>query len=289
MNGLTTLASDLERDFLSKYPSYRDVFTRSFDLIRDRLHGMVRIETPFPHVWIERLFPEELYAMLADAWPPMEFFWSDRPNRMDLVPTVAGTAPADARASQWEHLPPSTREVWDFFVIGINRRIIGPFLERVFQPEIQARLALLESAHAQGTDVAEYLRPPFQPQMNVGRFMLRGHGYKLKPHVDALSYLVTALYYFPQSEAHGDPLGTTLYRVEGEISEADLFRREKTEYFHKAGITVHPAGQIPFVGNALLAFANTARSAHGMHITTEGTWRRAFQSHLSLKGDSDHL
>ena len=179
--------------------------------------------------------------------------------------------------------------MWDFFVIGINRGIVGPFVERVFQPEIHTRLALLESSHARGTDVTEYLRPPFQPQMNVGRFMLRGYGYKLRPHVDALSYLVTALYYFPHGEAQGNPLGTTLYRVEDELGAADLFRREKTEYFHKVGITAHPAAQIPFVGNALLAFANTARSAHGMHITTEGIWRRAFQSHLSLKGDSDHL
>ena len=289
MSELATSTSDLERDFLSKYPGYRDVLARSRELVGDRLRATVRIEGPFPHVWIERLLPEELYAMLADAWPPTEFFWSDRANRMDLVPRPVGTAPADARASQWGRLPLCIREVWDCFVIDINRRIVGPFVERVFQPEIRERLALLESTHAEGTPIAEYLRPPFQAQMNVGRFMLRGHGYKLKPHVDALSYLVTALYYFPQSEAQGDPLGTTLYRVEGELGAADLFRREKTEYFHKAGITAHPAAQIPFSGNALLAFANTARSAHGMHITTEGIWRRAFQSHLSLKGDSDHL
>ena len=284
-----TLASDLERGFLSVHPTYRQVLARGADLVRDRLRTVRRIEEPFPHVWIEELLPQELYATLADAWPPADFFWSDRANRMDLVPMPAGTAPADARASQWAYLPPCIREVWDFFVIDINRRLTGPFVAQVFQPEIRARLALLESADAQGAEVAEYLRPPFEAQMNVGRFMLRGHGYKLKPHVDALAYLVTALYYFPESEAQGDPLGTTLYRVKDELEAADLFRREKTEYFHKAGIAAYPAAQIPFVGNALLVFANTARSAHGMHITTEGIWRRAFQSHLSLKGDSDHL
>ena len=133
-------------------------------------------------------------------------------------------------------------------------RLSGRLSSACFNPRFAHDWPCSSPAHAQGTDVAGYLRPPFQAQMNVGRFMLRGHGYKLQPHVDALAYLVTALYYFPQNEAQDDPLGTTLYRVEGELGVVDLFRREKTKYFHKAGIAAHPAAQIPFVGNALLAF-----------------------------------
>lgn len=289
MQDLAAHAHDLGCDFLSIYPDYQDVMTRSLDLIRGRLRAATRIEEPFPHVWIEDLLPKPLYAMLAGAWPPAEFFWSDRPNRMDLVPKPAGTASADARARQWDELPPSIRALWDFFVIDINRNIVGPFLQETFEPDIRARLTLIERAQADGADTAEYLRPPFRPQMNVGRMMMRGLGYKLNPHVDALPYLATALYYFPQSDADTNGLGTTLYRVESGLGAADLFRRTKTEYFGKAGIATHAAVQVPFVGNALLAFANTDRSAHGMHITTEGPWRRAFQSHLSLKGDFHHL
>ena len=52
------------------------------------------------------------------------------------------------------------REVWDFFILEINRRIIGPHLERLFAPEIRARLSMLESAHAAGAPQADYLQNP---------------------------------------------------------------------------------------------------------------------------------
>lgn len=267
----------------------RDLLARSLPHVEARLLGAVRVDDPFPHVWIDRLLPDDCYEQLAAAWPPDDVFWSARPEqRLDLVPRPAGTAPADLRAAQYDRLPDDVRAVWDFFILEINRRIVGAHLERLFAPEINERLAMLESID-EGGRLPDYLRPPYRPQMNVGRLMSRGHGYNLRPHVDALAYLVTALYYFPTDADDPDALGTTLFRPERALDVSTLLERGKTAYFHKAGIHVEPARQIPFVGNALLAFANTGRSAHGVHITTPGVWRRAFQSHLSLKGDEDHL
>ena len=287
---LGATVAEFERLFLAKHPRYQDILNgTTLESVRLRLMSVVRREDPFAHVWIDHLFPDAFYGMLADAWPPMECFWSDRPSRLDLVPKPEGTAPADARADHWDRLPACIRRVWDFFVIDVNRRVIGPFVHNVFAPEISARLALVERAHQDGVQAAAALRRPLRAQMNVGRLMERSHGYKLKPHVDALAYLVTALYYFPQDGAEAEPFGTTLYRVNDELRLDDIMRRGKTEYFHAADIAVEPAAQIPFVGNTLLAFANTGRSAHGLHIPQEGRGRRAFQSHLSLKNDFDHL
>lgn len=279
----------LESGFLSKHPQYRSVIARAPELVRQRLSTAVRQEDPFPHVWVEQLLPDDASGILADAWPPADYFWSDRPNRLDLVPKPRGINPSDARTDGYDRLPACIREVWDAFIIDINRRVVGPFLEQLFRPEIEARLALLGTSTEHGLPLAQYLRPPFVAQMNVGRFMVRGYGYQLRPHVDALAYLATALFYFPQSPDERDALGTTLYRVERELPLDSLLQRGKTEYFHGAGIAASPARVIPFAGNALLAFANTGRSAHGMHMITPGVWRRAFQSHLSLKNDSDHL
>ena len=289
-HSLSTTAAEFERLFLAKHQRYEDTLDETtLESVRRRLTSVVRREEPFAHVWIDHLFPDEFYAMLADAWPPTGFFWSDRPSRLDLVTKPKGTAPADPRADHWDQLPVCIRRVWEFFVIDVNRLVIGPFVHDLFAAEISARLALVERAYHDGVKTAAALRRPLHSQMNVGRLMVRSHGYKLKPHVDALAYLVTALYYFPQDGTDAEALGTTLYRADDELRLDDIMRRGKTEYFHDAGIGVHPVAQIPFVGNALLAFANTGRSAHGMHIPREGAGRRAFQSHLSLKGDFEHL
>jgi hypothetical protein len=279
----------LEKAFLTRYPDYESVLADSVGAIRERLRSVSRIDDPFPHIWVEQLLPDRLYTMLVDAWPPDEYFWSDRPNRFDLVTKPPGTDPSDDRADRWERLPAPIRRVWDFFVIDVNRRLIGPCVQQLFASEIEERFALLRSADKDGAGIADYLRPPFRPQMNVGRLMMRGSGYRLKPHLDPLAYLVTALYYFPRGGDDVNELGTTLYRVESGLDAEQLLRRQKTEYFDRAGIEAREAGHIPFVGNALLAFANTPYSAHGMQVRTEGPLRCSFQSHLSLKGDSCHL
>jgi len=268
----------------------RDLFVGAAAHVDARLTAATRIEEPFPHVRVDRLMPDDLYERLAGSWPADEVFWSERPEqRLDLVPKPPGLRPADSRADGYDRLPPSVREVWDFFVLEINRRVIGPHLERLFAAEIGARVVMLADSQRQGIELPPYLQPPFRPQMNVGRLMGRGYGYRLRPHVDALAYLVTALHYFPRGDDEAGALGTTLYKAERELNPADLLARGKTAYFDDAGITVEPVAQIPFVGNTLLAFANTGRSAHGMRITTKGVWRRAYQSHLSLKGDHHHL
>ena len=256
--------------------------------VRARLASAVRIEDPFPHVIVESLLPEDAFRRLADTWPDLAHFWSDRPNKFDLVPMPAGTAPADARAEAYEQLPADARAAWDTFIMEVNRRVVGPYLARIFAPEIEERLALLDSARRAAAPLPPYLQPPFRPQMNVGRLMVRGHGYRLRPHVDALAYLATALYYFPR-EGDTPDMGTTLYRVDRPLEAAALAVRGKTVYFDEAGITLARAVDVPFRPNSLLAFANTPRSAHGMTITGKGVLRRAFQSHLSLKGDHDHL
>jgi hypothetical protein len=259
-----------------------------FDAVRRRLDSAVRVEEPFPHVLVDRLLPQAFYEQLDAHWPPISAFRGERDSgKLDLVPVPAGIEIDDPRTQTYMELPMETRSVWDQFVLQVNREIIGPFLERMFAPEIAERLRLL-AALPDDDDVADYLRPPFEPRMNVGRFMMRSAGYRLKPHLDAPAYLATALYYFPRE--HDDPAteGTTLFRAAAAIATCDILERRRTLYFHKTGIETTPALTAPFVGNALLAFPNTGHSAHGMTISSPG-WRRSFQCHLSLKSDEDHL
>jgi hypothetical protein len=257
--------------------------------IRSRLAVAARRDDPFPHVWIEDVLSPDFYELLDAAWPAIEAFPAEeRADRRDMVPQPPGIQPADKRADTYDALPEPVRKVWNFFVLEINRGIIGPWLIEAFKPEIDARLALIERTWHAGQSTKDYYKPPFAPQMNVGRLMMRAKGYRLRPHADALAYLVTALYYFPDG-LETDELGTTLYRCDGELDEAAIAATGHTAYFADAGITTAPAVVAPFRRNSLLAFVNGGRSAHGMEITTPGVWRRAYQSHVSIKSDHHHL
>lgn len=183
-HSLSTTAAEFERLFLTKHQRHEDTLNETtLESVRRRLTSVVRREKPFAHVWIDHLFPDEFYAMLADAWPPTGFFWSDRPSGLDLVTKPKGTAPADTRADHWNQLPVCIRRVWGVFVIDVNRLVIGPFVHDLFAAEISARLALVERAYHDGVKTAAALRRPLHSQMNVGRLMVRSHGYKLKPRV----------------------------------------------------------------------------------------------------------
>jgi hypothetical protein len=283
--------SEQERRFLSSFPDYRERLNLEKEgrYIRERLASTRRREHPFPFVWVEDVMTPDFYRLLEAAWPDIEVFPPDeRANRRDLVPSPPGTAPRDARTSTYAEIPACMRQVWDFFILEINRRIVGPWLRQTFGTEIDERLALIEALWRERRMTTDYYEPPYIPKMNVGRLMLRGNGFRLRPHADALAYLVTALYYFPEGPDQHD-LGTTLFSTDGSLPEEAIADRGKTVYFQERGIATTPAFHAPFRGNSLLAFVNSPRSAHGMQITTPGVWRRVYQSHLSIKGDSHHL
>ena len=280
-----------EAAFIARFPDYRRTLdpSREEDYIRRRLATIERRDDPFPHVWVEDVLSTAFYELLDAAWPVIDAFPADeRENRRDLVPKPPGTAPSDKRADAYDGLPACVREVWDFFVLEINRGVVGPWLMQTFQPEIEARLAFIDRQWRDGRVTKDYFLPPLKPQMNVGRLMMRALGYRLRPHADALAYLATALYYFPD-ERESDELGTTLYRCDGALDDAAIATTGRTAYFREAGVKTEPAFSAPFRRNSLLAFVNGPTSAHGMEITTPDVWRRAFQSHLSIKGDHHHL
>lgn len=279
-----------ERLFLERHPD----FSRALD--RDRVRADVearlaraaRLETPVPHVVVPELLPADLYALFEAAWPAHDVFKRDaRGRKLDLVPTNPALI-ADARAAGYELLPPSIRAVWDFFVFFINRELVGPWLARTFEPEIQERLTLLRRADAEG--LIRYSvgsARDWSYRANVGRFMVRGNGYVLKPHVDSAAYLVTALVYFPE-QGQDAGYGTIFYAPSRPLEFEMVVRSGSTEYFESAGVDCSEVLRVPYRHNTMLAFPNTLKSAHGV-VAPEHGYRRVFQYHLSLKGDDEKV
>ena len=256
--------------------------------VEQRLDATVIRERPFRHLVVDDVLPPAFYEALREQWPATGLFKSDGKGRKyDLVPLPAERT-ADARASLYGMLPASARQLWDFFVFKINRTIVGPRLREMFRVDIDARLNQLRSAQHRGLITYPMARTDtWEPAANVGRFMMRGPGYELKPHVDAMPYVLTVLHYFPDEVVHGAD-GTVLYQAAAALDFDRCARTGSTEYFDTAGITTREVLRIPFRGNSLLAFPNRLDAAHGA-LPPERGLRRLFQYHLSLKGDHEKV
>ena len=288
--GLLDVLAGHERRFLAAYPDVARRLdpVRIREQIERRLAKVIPEQRPMPHLVVNDLLDPDFYRMLEAAWPADEIFRRDsRGRKLDLVPTSSAGA-ADARNVGYELLPATLRAVWDFFVFVVNRQIVGPWLARAFHSEIAERLMLLQGAHADGLIPYPIGRSgDWSYRPNVGRFMIRGNGYVLRPHLDSAPYLVTALMYFPIA-GQDEGFGTILYTPRQPLEFKTFVKSGSTEYFDDAGIECDEAVRVPYRPNTLLAFPNTLTAAHGV-VAPENGYRRVFQYHLSLKGDDEKV
>ncbi len=238
------------------------------------------------HVRVDGVFEPSFYELLAASWPPLELFKRDKAGRKyDLVPA---SRVVDARSEGYERMPAELREVWDFFVFTVNRQIVAPILAQMFAPEIRSRLNQIREALNNGTITYPMSgTKDWRYQANVGRFMVRGNGYELRPHVDSMPYLLTVLHYFPD-DAGDDESGTIFYKAERPLDFEACARDGSTAYFHESGIACSEVLRVPFRPNMLVAFPNALDSAHGA-VAPSAVLRKAFQYHVSLKGDDEKV
>ena len=254
--------------------------------IEDRLSQARRVDDPVPHLLVHDFFDPSFYRLLVENWPPLEIFKRDKAGRKyDLVPSSVA---ADPRSAGYERLPAGQRALWDFFVSTVNRQIVAPVLARIFEPEIRARVGQIREAFEAGVIAYPMAGSrDWSYRANAGRFMIRANGHELKPHVDSMPYLLTALHYFPDEDA-GDQSGTIFYKPDRPLDFLACVRDGSTQYFHDAGVVCEEVLRIPFRSNTLLAFPNTLGAAHGAVAPALGM-RKVFQYHISLKGDEEKV
>jgi hypothetical protein len=254
--------------------------------VEQRLASVRRLEEPVPHIVVNDIFEPSFDRLLAEAWPALELFKRDKAGRKyDLVPS--SKAP-DPRSSGYDRMPPDQRAVWDFFVATVNRDIVAPLLARIFQPEIQARLREIQDAFHAGLIAYPMAGTrDWSYRANAGRFMVRGNGYELKPHIDSMPYLLTVLHYFPDDDGD-EHSGTIFYKPGRPLDFLTCVRDGSTQYFHESGVRCHEVLRIPFRPNTLVAFPNTLSAAHGA-VAPSAALRKVFQYHISLKGDDEKV
>ena len=201
----------------------------------ERIAGAALRESPFPHIYVENVFPDAFYAEIRKHLLPIE-------NYTPLV--QSGRVAPTYSAARYSLFPealnrpgfePVARDFWkSLFTAYCDAGFIKLWLN-VFGAQIRAR--------AQSGGI-----PGFQEKPGVRSeiFLMRDLvNYALRPHTDSPQKLVSALFYLPGDSAHPE-LGTSmnvpktpgLSHDGGPVLERHLFEL---------------AGTAPYVPNTLLA------------------------------------
>lgn len=206
-------------------------------------HFIARLQTaeivsePFPHFYLENVFPADFYQMLRDHLPASEVYQNLFEVTDYKLDHFRHRDQRDLHNEWTSSLPPSLKTFWDSF----NEWFLGAELAQ----------AVLES-------FGGYFETPFEPgDVSVESQLIRHRaGYFLGPHSDLYTKLVVLLIYLAPDES-ATHLGTSLYRPK----DPDFRCPNSRHYPFEDFIQVVTA---PYRPNSLLAFLRSDISFHGV-------------------------
>jgi hypothetical protein len=215
-----------------------------FERVRAHIHSVVRraelVMEPFPHIVVDRMWPNEIYQLVVRAIPPEPFFPEKDPIKQNI------RVPMD-------FAPIFNARVWEF-VDRASRECIVPEVLRKFREPLEAHYDTIFGE-------AFRKRARALPQsVSGGRLMLRRPGYHLDPHRDPKRAWLTCLMYLAKP-GDSQAWGTQVFKVTGD-QEAPY---TQTYYPAESGAAVELVKLVPFVPNTALIFLNSG-GAHGADI-----------------------
>jgi hypothetical protein len=214
---------------------------------------------PTSHLVIERLLPDDFYALLLEAIPPTEFFPDRDPVKQDLEMEALSSAPR------------FTQRVWKFFDEEVVPNVLAPALFS------RLRDAVVGHYEETGGPVFASRAAALAHLTSSGRVMLRRPGYHLKPHLDPKRVVITGLMYLARP-GDSEEYGTRLFRVDRPFVASGM----KTFYPEDAGYRCEVARTVPFRRNTLLAFVNS-KAAHGASLPPDAPLHERFAYQFYIK------
>ena len=197
---------------------------------------------PFPHLYIDSIFPPDYYARLRRNWP----------NASQLVTLEStGRVPKGAyperfimplRRKEVNALPDERREFWSGFADWMlaSNRFLFTLIDK-FEPYVRSRFG------------SELENVGFSHEVLV----VRDHSnYNLGPHTDSPHHVLSLLFYCPDDDAHRH-LGTSIYTPVDPAFRCEGGPHYTYERFHKVAT-------MEYRPNSLFAFFKTDNSFHGV-------------------------
>ena len=212
----------------------------------DRLRTAEVVMEPYPHYYLEKVFPDDYYRDLLEHLPTSAVYENLYEVTTLKLDHFRHRDQRDLTEDWTRALPEELKEFWDHF----DDWFLGSELAQ----------AVLES-------FAEPLRPRIGehenwPAVSVESQLIRHRaGYFLGPHSDAHTKLVVLLIYLAPDESSAN-LGTSLYRPK----DASFSCPNSNHYPFEDFVRVKTALYKP---NSLLAFVRSDRSFHGVEPLSE--------------------
>ena len=220
------------------------------DYVRDHLIARLRAieprDQPFSHLYLENVFPEEIYQRILQSPPPADYF-----KGLNHKEALRGDGS-------------STRQVFPFNDHNLGRldgdtQALWQGVTQGMQAE-EVKQALFECL---GTDLARRFGIPGQQVPAIEAYPKTGYfcdhsGYQISPHRDVARKIVTMQVYLPRDHSQ-ETMGTSLYergfvgRLQYEFRKLGLGSRDGFKEVRR----------FPFVPNSAYAFVVGKRSWHG--------------------------
>ncbi|MDP1682152.1 MAG: hypothetical protein Q8L39_10325 [Burkholderiales bacterium] len=203
-------------------------------------------EYPYPHLYIENIFPFDFYQLLRENWPVANNFVS--------LANTGRVSSGDYKErhvirftpSEIEKLQNGRQAFWkEMATWFLGKNFMVSLIDK-FRPQIESRL---------GMSIDHF---SFQPDSLIVRDHSR---YEIGPHTDLPHRLLSLLFYCPQdsSRAH---LGTTIYTPIDKSFTCVGGPHYPFEMFEKV-VTME------YKPNSLFAFLRTNNSFHGVEPIIE--------------------
>lgn len=227
--------------------SARAIAARALDHMLSRVEATPAIDEPFSHIFLEHLFPQDIYERLLAALPDPEIYDTAAERYRGDTGFVRRQFPLTTASI--EGIPDP--DVWR----GVAAALTAPELKRAMFARLATDLAYRYGiSTAEVTDLTGHSRPTLYRETD---------GFEIKPHPDTRRKVVTMHLYLPADETQVG-LGTGLYRRKVLAPPAGPWRWR----FEKVK-------QFPFKPNSAYAFAvnNTVmkKSWHGRERLPEGS------------------
>ena len=198
-------------------------------------------EYPYPHIYVEPVFPADFYAALRRNWPSAA-------HLVSLEST--GRVPKDAYPERFimpvqtdavRRLPGEVRAFWTDVAAWMLQGRFASVVMQKFEPHMRKRFG------------AALDKVSFSPEILV----VRDHtNYKLGPHTDAAHKLISLLFYCPDDDSR-KYLGTSIYTpIDPDFRCAGGPHYPFERFTKVATMEYRP--------NALFAFFKTDNSFHGV-------------------------
>ena len=225
----------------------------SFDVEQYVRYKIANVEVrphPFPHFYVQQIFPEDYYRELRARLPALE-----RYTRIDETGTVAkGLYQARYVCATTDLEEQESEQGAGGFWAELNTWMLGEAFAALmidkFRPGIAARF---------GPDVT--------PRVDTDCRLVRDlTSYAIAPHTDTPSKLVSLLFYLPEDDRYRR-LGTSIF-----VPKQAGFRCEGTAHHDFAAF--NKVATMEFLPNTLLGFLKTDRAFHGVdEIADQGVVR----------------